>query len=233
MKRAARDVSYAQFLNLAEKGCLWMGNEVELLDVYDADLRHIGVVERQEVHRKGHWHKTFHCWVVCERPDERTVLLQLRQSTNDTFPNKLDVSCAGHLLAGEGPEDGVRELAEELGIIVPFSELQFVANHKEEFRSGHLHDCEIAQVYMYTTNLPLSGFRPDFSEVSGLYEVAVSELKRLVLGEVSEVEGRGFVQELENGRRDDHIRIRCEDIVNRPRGYYDPLFRAIAQSTQR
>jgi len=206
-----------------------MGNEFEYLDVYDAGLRHIGVVERQEVHRKGYWHKTFHCWVLCERSDERTFILQLRHATKDTFPDKLDVSCAGHLLAGEGPEDGVRELAEELGIIVSFPELHFVAEYKEEFRSGDLYDCEIAQVYIYTTNLPLSAFHPDLSEVSGLYEVSVREMKRLILGEIPEADVWGFVEGHEHGRKDDRMRIRLEDIVDRPIDYYDPLFRAIAQ----
>jgi isopentenyldiphosphate isomerase len=206
-----------------------MGQTLEYLDVYDASLRHIGVVERQEAHLKGYWHKTFHCWVLCERSDGLTLVLQRRNRTKDTFPDKLDVSCAGHLLAGEGPEDGVRELAEELGIIVPFSELRFVGAYKEEFRSGDLFDCEIAQVYLYCTNLSLCAFQPGLSEVSGLYEVSVTEMQRLIIGEIQEVDGWGFVEGKDHCRREDRMRIRLQDIVGRPAEYYDPLFRVIEQ----
>jgi isopentenyldiphosphate isomerase len=212
------------------KGLMRMGQELEYLDAYDASLRHIGVVERQEAHRKGYWHKTFHCWVLCERSDERTLVLQRRHTTKDTFPDKLDVSCAGHLLAGEGPEDGVRELAEELGIVVPFSELRSVGAYKEEFRSGDFYDCEIAQVYLYCTNLPLSAFQPELSEVSGLYEVSVNEVQRLILGEIQEVDGWGFIEEKDHGRREDRMRIRLQDIVDRQPDYYNPLFRMILNS---
>ena len=36
----------------------------ELLDIYDENLKHIGVKERELVHRDGDWHRVFHCWII-------------------------------------------------------------------------------------------------------------------------------------------------------------------------
>jgi isopentenyldiphosphate isomerase len=86
-------------------------------------MEHVGTAGRLQVHADGWWHQTFHCLIISQRNDQPSLLLQLRHPDKDTFPNLLDISCAGHLLAGESAEDGVRELEEELGVQVAFSSL--------------------------------------------------------------------------------------------------------------
>ena len=39
----------------------------EVLDIFDAKMNQIGTASRDEVHQKGYWHQTFHCWIVRNR----------------------------------------------------------------------------------------------------------------------------------------------------------------------
>uniref|UniRef100_A0A7S2EU43 Nudix hydrolase domain-containing protein n=1 Tax=Ditylum brightwellii TaxID=49249 RepID=A0A7S2EU43_9STRA len=70
---------------------------------------------RNLVHKDGDWHRSVHIWVV--EQDNKHLLLQRRSPGKDTFPNCLDVSCAGHVTSGDDvDETAVRELEEELGM---------------------------------------------------------------------------------------------------------------------
>ena len=78
------------------------------------------VKERNRVHRDGDWHRSIHAWVVQRDArgdgDDVSVLLQRRSPYKDTHPSLLDVSCAGHVNAGDDVYDTtMRELKEELG----------------------------------------------------------------------------------------------------------------------
>ena len=76
------------------------------------------VKKRSQVHKDGDWHRSMHLWIY--QPDSSSddvrVLLQRRSPFKDTHPNLLDVSCAGHVNAGDDIlETTMREMAEELG----------------------------------------------------------------------------------------------------------------------
>jgi isopentenyl-diphosphate delta-isomerase type 1 len=89
----------------------------EFFDVLDKDGKSTGqVCPRSIVHQNGYYHATVHVWVVNESGE---ILLQKRSAQKDTHPGLWDISCAGHLTAGDTPLDAaVRELYEELGISV-------------------------------------------------------------------------------------------------------------------
>ena len=88
----------------------------ELFDVYDAAGRPTGRVKRrQDVHRDGDWHRSFHCWVTCEADGPPALLLQRRGMRKDTWPGRLDVTVGGHYRAGEALQEVVREVEEEIG----------------------------------------------------------------------------------------------------------------------
>ncbi|MBM7632435.1 NUDIX hydrolase [Geomicrobium sediminis] len=99
---------------------------MEYLDVFDKNYKHIGVEERTKVHQKGLWHHTFHCWLIKKEHDETYVLFQKRSNTKEDYPDLFDISAAGHLEAGETPNDGVREVEEELGLSFAIEELDFL-----------------------------------------------------------------------------------------------------------
>lgn len=225
-------------------------NDLELLAIYDEQLRYLGIAERGEVHKKGYWHKTFHCWVLC-KGDASTgsssdagagagahLVLQERHANKDTNAGKLDVSCAGHLSAGETISDGVRELKEELGITVAFADLQPLGTIREAFQVGALRDFEVAHVYLLPSSLPLSAFRPALDEVSGLFLVSVQQFRAFVYEEVPQLELRGLSYagcegEVGSGvyqsytAKETKRTFRLTDLVKRPVDYYELLFAAL------
>lgn len=84
---------------------------------------------RSQIHEEGIWHNTITIWVVLEKSGE--LLLQKRSSLKDTFPDKWDASCAGHISFGQTPrEAAIRELEEELGLRIEMGQLRFVTRTK-------------------------------------------------------------------------------------------------------
>jgi isopentenyldiphosphate isomerase len=75
--------------------------ENERLKIFDKDRNQVGVATRGEVHRIGHWHKAFHCWFVSREDEIDYIYLQLRSNLKKDYPNLLDITAAGHLLAHE------------------------------------------------------------------------------------------------------------------------------------
>jgi isopentenyldiphosphate isomerase len=138
----------------------------ELLDVFDERGWHIGVKRRDAVHRDGDWHLAFHLWVVS--PDG--VLLQRRAATKSSWPAYLDASAAGHLLAGEAIQDGLREAEEELGTVYEFAELAPLGVHRvaDPERSGIVNR-ELQHVFAVRDDRPLERWTAfDRVELDGL-----------------------------------------------------------------
>ena len=101
----------------------------EYFDILDENGNKTGKTKlRSEVHRDGDWHKAVHIWIINENGD---ILLQRRCATKDSNPNMLDISCAGHLTAGDESLTGaIRELKEELNLDVNKKDLQFIKTLK-------------------------------------------------------------------------------------------------------
>ena len=81
----------------------------EYFDILDENGNKTGKIKlRTEVHRDGDWHKAIHIWIINDKGD---ILLQRRSADKDSNPNMLDISCAGHLTAGDDSLNGaIREL---------------------------------------------------------------------------------------------------------------------------
>ncbi|WP_338030783.1 hypothetical protein [Cytobacillus citreus] len=54
--------------------------EKEKLKIFNQRREPIGVAAREEVHRLGLWHETFHCWFVRREDGVDYVYLQIRSS---------------------------------------------------------------------------------------------------------------------------------------------------------
>lgn len=154
----------------------------------------IGVASRDEIHRKGLWHETFHCWIV-EMADETPLIhLQLRSSDKKDFPDLLDISAAGHILAHETVEDGVREIGEELGVEAGFDELIPLGVIKDRLIVQNFIDNERCHVFLYKTEERLDNkydFQPE--EVAGMFKFDFWEFAALCRGAVESIESRGEV----------------------------------------
>lgn len=89
---------------------------------------------RSVVHATGLYHRAVHVWLFAPATGE--VLLQRRALDKDSWPGALDISCAGHVSAGDAPlPSAVRELEEELGIVLPPARFEWLFTHVERLES--------------------------------------------------------------------------------------------------
>jgi len=98
---------------------------MEYFDILDCAGRKTGeVIARDTAHETGVWHGAFHCLILYEREGRGYVLFQKRSAQKKIAPDKFDVSVGGHCSAGEDARTaGPREIKEELGIEVSFTDL--------------------------------------------------------------------------------------------------------------
>lgn len=208
----------------------------EMLDTFNEQRVHTGSASRRQVHAEGLWHQTFQCWVVNidshEGKENPGLLFQLRAEDKEAFPGKLDISCAGHLLAGESPQDGIRELEEELGLIVAAEDLIYCGTVAQESGSElpvRLIDREFNHVFLYPHNRPLDAYRFQISEVSGLFWIGLKEYKALLSGEQENIWTReGIVHHRIDGSFERVNReVTLDHFTPNSEAYYRLLFDAL------
>jgi isopentenyldiphosphate isomerase len=166
--------------------------ENEKLKVFDEYKNQIGIATREEVHRLGYWHKAFHCWFIFEEKGTDYLYLQLRSYTKKDYPNLLDITAAGHLLANETVQDGVREIKEEIGIDISFQELipLGIIDYcviKEDFI-----DKELAHVFLYKSDNSFDDFSLQKEEVAGIVKIEFNHFFELWFNERETINIRGF-----------------------------------------
>lgn len=180
----------------------------ERLDIYDENLTHLGIKDRAAVHRDGDWHRTFHCWVIYRGADNRDyIVMQKRGPDKELFPNLLDITAAGHYEAGEIPADGVREIREELGLEVDFNTLIPAGMRLGVARYNGLIDHEFNDVFFLIYDAPLSAYRIQEEEVSGLVAFAIEDGLALFAGEREVITGEAV------GLGAAVIEMRLEDFI--------------------
>jgi len=153
----------------------------EMLDIYDDSLRPVGVKERGLVHLDGDWHRSFHCWLVS--PARRSLLIQRRSGAKATYPGALDTSVAGHYRTGEGVVEGCREAEEELGLRLDPERLVPLGRSVDAARHGCLIDREVADVFLYATDVAPTALRLQAVEVAEVLEASLLPLLSMFRGE--------------------------------------------------
>lgn len=150
------------------------GFDMELLDIVDENGKPTGeTVERKTAHSERIRHRTAHVWIVRKSDEGAEVLLQKRAMNKDSFPGRYDTSSAGHIQAGDEPEESaIRELHEELGIKASVDDLQFVdtfvIQYEKEFYGKMFKDSEIAFVYVYTKPVNIDELTLQKEELDGV-----------------------------------------------------------------
>ncbi|WP_273127950.1 NUDIX hydrolase [Bacillus weihaiensis] len=186
-------------------------SEQEMLRIYDDQKNDIGVATRSEVHRKGYWHEAFHCWLTSYEQDTVYLYLQLRSKRKKDYPNLLDITAAGHLVAHETVEDGIREIKEEIGIDVSFDELIKLGVLDYCVIQEDFIDKELANVFLHKTNKTFDDFILQLEEVSGMVKVKVNDFADLWYGVKEKINMKGF-EINEHGER-----ITINEFVSRER----------------
>lgn len=154
---------------------------MEYIDIINEDGTETGQSQtREEVHRLGLWHRTVHIWIVTENNE---ILLQRRAESKETHPGMWDISCAGHISAGESPENAaLKELNEELGLTIPPSELAHCFSGRTEFllHGGTYIDREIHESFLVKRFIPISEIRFMDGEVESVKYFSIDAFRELV-----------------------------------------------------
>lgn len=99
-----------------------MNDLIELYDVLDYNGNKTGLIRsRKEIHTRGFFHSVVDTWIATK---EGKLLLQLRDKSiaiyiiffiaKETYPDKWDISSAGHVDCGENVGDAICREAEVL-----------------------------------------------------------------------------------------------------------------------
>ncbi|MBI1362909.1 MAG: NUDIX domain-containing protein [Proteobacteria bacterium] len=168
----------------------------EMFDIFDADMHPTGqVVEKASAHEQGLWHQVFHCWIVRALEDgDAAVLFQMRSRTKSTYAGLLDISAAGHLSAGETPEDGIRELEEELGITAKPDELVSIGIQKINTGTTGYPNREFCHTFILERHEKPEEYILQPEEVDGVFEMRLSDAFGLFSGEEEKVRVRGVAR---------------------------------------
>lgn len=155
---------------------------MEMVDVFTADgIKTTTVISRNQAHSKGLWHRTVHIWIKNSNGD---LLLQKRSSTKETHPGLWDISCAGHLSAGDSSiEAALREMKEELGISCRSNTLKLLFTLPQQYISPNhrVFDNEITDVFLLTKTIEEHDVSPDPEEVAEVAVFPVNDLKKQIV----------------------------------------------------
>ena len=196
----------------------------EYLDIFDDNMMHLGAAPRNEVHEKGHWHQSFHCWLIRHSNNRQYVLFQRRGPDKKIYPNTLDITAAGHLLADETLADGIRELNEELGLYVKFEDLVPLGIRCDVAIIGSITNREFCHVYLLESSIPLNTYKLQPDEVTGIVQMEINDGMKLFAGEVKSVPVSGFQVDEKGIKHRIEIKVSKEDIIPRLDGYYMKVF---------
>ncbi len=133
---------------------------MEYLDAFNDTKEFIGVFSRDEVHERGLWHNTVHCWLYDK---EGNIYFQIRSDAH-----KLYTTASGHVLSGETKNAAFgREVKEEIGIDVDYDKaelLETVIWQMDSTKNGKLiKDRAFANIYL----LAIENDKYDFSFTDG------------------------------------------------------------------
>lgn len=152
---------------------------MEQLDIYDEYMHPIGTKPRQEVHTKGLWHKTVHCWLY---DAEGNVYFQIRKESGTLY-----TTASGHVDAGETVKQAfAREVKEEIGIDVTTdnaSLIDIVVWRMNAVKKGKpFIDRAFANVYISPVTTNFTGFKFQPEEVLGVVKVNAQDCLNLLMG---------------------------------------------------
>lgn len=196
---------------------------MEWLTVVDRSGKEIGIKSRTDVHRDGDWHETFHCWMINRSNENLEIFLQQRSETKADFPEKFDITAAGHLTANETVQDGVREIHEELGIQLELDQLTVLGVIEDVIETENFIDREFAHTYLYT--YAEERFEIDSEEVADVVQINLDDFESLISGVYEQANGKSLLK----GRE---IEVNSAELVPHPNTYWEQVISAIKKESK-
>jgi len=164
---------------------------VKLIDIFNDRYEHIGTEDKKTAHAKGLWHRTFSALAV--NPTTQRVILQKKAPGRYTFdrPDYADITVGGHYHAGETILDGVREVHEELGLPVAYTDLHSIGLRQTAVTLAPDYlEREFQHWHLLPLDLDLDAIPLADAEVSGLVDVNLDDALALANGDVDSIPAR-------------------------------------------
>jgi isopentenyldiphosphate isomerase len=149
----------------------------ELVDLCDEDNNLTGEkISKNEAHAQGLWHRVAHVWIYNSQGE---VMLQLRAKNKANFPAVWDISVAGHVSAGEDPlVSTIREISEEIGLIVKPADLQFVLISKTKKSYSSNLNLHFGYTYFLQYDGAIEDLKLQTEEVEAVKFFTIAEIKK-------------------------------------------------------
>ncbi|HCT96135.1 MAG TPA: NUDIX hydrolase [Vagococcus sp.] len=200
----------------------------------DSQQQVIGKKSRAAVHQDGDWHQTFHFWGYhYNARGELELLLQQRSQKKQDFPNLFDMTASGHIQFNETIEEGLREVKEELGLSLMWSDLEPLMVYPISYKLEDWIDNEFSHVYLYLLSpKEMEATVLQEEEVEGLYWCSLPELTKVVNQSNYATEVKGYRQEKGNKIPTKKILRRSRMCIDAP-SYYHSLIEKLNQKQAR
>jgi isopentenyldiphosphate isomerase/general stress protein 26 len=160
----------------------------ENIDVLDEKGNKTGEVRSiDDIHFYGFWHSSARVWIMNSKGE---ILLQHRDKSHVEFPDKWDVSAAGHITAGhDSIGTAVSEVKEELGIDIESSDLKLIKRMVKSVTSndGKYIDNSFEDIYLVNKDIHIDDFLMQKIEVQNLKWVSVEDFRKMVSDPNSEL----------------------------------------------
>ena len=200
---------------------------MEMVKIFTEEYHQIGVASREEAHRSGHWHEVFHCWVLERIDGQWHIYLQLRSKYKKDYPRKFDITAAGHLMADETVEDGIRELKEELGVDAAFSDLHLLGVIAYKIENESIKDFEFAHVFCYIGKNGFDQFTIQQSELDGMYRLPLEQFIRFMNGKEEKAVIEGY-EIVDQEKKHEQKTITLQELETLPLTYRRPFVEKLA-----
>lgn len=148
-----------------------------LIDIVDKNNKELNKKTTiNDAHEKGLWHRVVHVWIFNKFSE---ILVQLRSEKIELFPNLWDISVAGHVDSGEEPlTSAIREIKEEIGLIVNKKDLNFFKILKRTNKYKKMINNEFYYVYFLEYNKDINNLKKQESEIIDLKFIKLNELNK-------------------------------------------------------
>ncbi len=151
----------------------------ELIDALDKFGNKTGIIKRKsEIKKDGDYHRAISVLII---NDNNEILMQKRSQNKKFYPNLWSLFVKGHIQSKEDPISAcIREIKEELGIIVREEELKYLYTIKEEKRENDYIENIFFDTYILKKNIDLKKVIIEKDELSDVKYITVSKVLKLI-----------------------------------------------------